>query len=225
MRHADQDRFRAGNLLPLVVPALGGRLHLFANACAHGGILQALHQLRVTAVVGPGRDKRRKVVEPGWIRVRVRADIDARGARGLDVADDFRHAPPVTFPCRFQVPDLDRQAPFASDADCFIDRAEDGVAFAAHVRGVDAAQFAALTGQRDQLGRLRIGRRRVLQGSGQPHRAVLHGVDDQGLHALEFLHSGIPVHIAQDHAPHLSRAHVAGEVDSDALLLQSREIL
>ena len=40
---------------------------------------------------------------------------------------------------------------FAADAQGFVDGFEDGIAFVAHVCGVDAAEFAAFRGERDQF--------------------------------------------------------------------------
>ena len=42
LHRAHQDRFRARNLLPLVVPIGAGRFHLFADARAHGRDLSAV---------------------------------------------------------------------------------------------------------------------------------------------------------------------------------------
>ena len=86
-----------------------GGQHIFTNVRARGGIFQALDELRVAAVVRPGRNKGRKTVEPGWIRIGIGADFDAGPSRCVDVRDNLRHAPPVGVSGRFQVPDLDRE--------------------------------------------------------------------------------------------------------------------
>src|SRR5262249_22666771 len=53
LHDTDQYRFRAGDLLPLVVPLSRRCLHLFADASTESGIFQALHQLGVAAVMSP----------------------------------------------------------------------------------------------------------------------------------------------------------------------------
>ena len=45
LHDAEQDRFRAWDFVPLVIPSGAGRLHVLADAGAGGGILQALDQL------------------------------------------------------------------------------------------------------------------------------------------------------------------------------------
>ena len=85
--------------------------------------------------------------------------------------------------------------------------------------------FAASRGQRDQFLGGGVGRRRVLQRSGEAHGALAHGVADQRLHALQFRRGGRAVVVAEHHAAHLRGAHVAGQVDPHALLSQAREVL
>ncbi len=93
------------------------------------------------------------------------------------------------------------------------------------MRGVDAAELSGLGGQRDQFLGGRVGRGRVLQRGRDADRAVAHGIAHQGLHALQFRRVRRAVVVAQHHAAHLGRAHIAGQVDSHALLLQAREVL
>ena len=86
---------------------------------------------------------------------------------------------------RFQVPDLDRDMRFAADADGFVDaRRMIGVAFAAHVRGVDAAELGGFGGKRDQLFRGGVRRGRILQRGGDAHRAIAHGFAHQLLSSV-----------------------------------------
>ena len=206
LNDAEQDRFRAWDLVPFVIPGSAGGLHFFADAGAHGRILEALDQLGVAAIVRPGRNEGREAVEPCRVRVRIGADFDARAAGLVDMRDDLRHAPPILTARRLQMPDFDRDMSFTANADRFVDGGNDGIAFAAHMRGVDAAELRAFGRQSDQFFGGGIGRRRVLQRSGHAHRAVAHGIAHQRFHAIEFGGGGRAVAIA-DHCPaHLRRA-------------------
>ena len=77
------------DLLPFVVPVFAGGEHVFADAGAYSGILQALDHFGVTAIVGPGGNEGRKAVEPCGIGVGVGGDVDSGGARGVDLGDDL----------------------------------------------------------------------------------------------------------------------------------------
>ena len=200
-------------------------MHLFADAGAGRGIFQPLDEFRVAAIVRPGRNKGREAVEPGGICVRIGGDFDARPARLIDVRHNLRHAPPILTARRFQVPDFDRNVRFTADADSFVDGGYHCIALAAHVRGVDAAQFGALGREGDQFFRCGIGRRSVLQSRRYTHRSVEHGIAHQRLHFVQLRRSGSAIAIA-DHGPaHLRSAHIARHVDAHALLFQAREKL
>ncbi len=94
----------------------------------------------------------------------VLAPISTPGSPSLiDMRDDLRHAPPILTAGRFEMPDFDGDMSFAADADGFVERGNDGVAFAAHVSGVDAAELGALGGESDQFFGGGIGCGRVLQ--------------------------------------------------------------
>ena len=121
---ADQDILRTGDLVPLVVPAFAGRLHIFANAGANCGVFEPLNEFGVAAVVRPWRNERREAVEPSGIGVGVGADVDASAARPVDLRDDLRHAPPIGLPADFEMPDLDWHVRFAADADGFVNGGE-----------------------------------------------------------------------------------------------------
>jgi hypothetical protein len=56
------------------------------------------------------------------------------------MGDDLRHAPPVVFAGSLQMPDLHWDMGFTSDLHGLVDRLEHGVAFGAHMGGVDAAE-------------------------------------------------------------------------------------
>jgi hypothetical protein len=131
-----------------------------------------------------------RIVEPGGVGVGIGGDIGAGGARGVDLGDDFRHASPVVFAGDFDVPDFDGDVGFAADAQGFIDGGEHGVAFVAHVGGIDAAELAAFGGERDQFFRFRVGGGRVFERSGDADRAVFHGFAHQRFHLFKLLGVG-----------------------------------
>ena len=149
--HGNLDGFRAGNLLPLVIPGLSGgvfarREHVLADAGAGSGVFQAFHEFGIAAVVRPRRYKGGKGVEPGGVGVGVGADVNARGAGLLNAGHNLRHAAPVRLARGLEVPDFDRNVSFASDARRLIDGFEDRIALAAYVGGVDAAELCGLAG-------------------------------------------------------------------------------
>ena len=114
---------------------------------------------------------------------------------------------------------------FTADTDGFVDSGNDGVALAAHVRGVDAAELRALGCQSDQFFGSGIRRRRVLQGSGYANRAVEHRLAHQRLHPVELGCRRRTVAVADHGPPHLSGADVACKIYPHALLFQACEIL
>ncbi len=107
-----------------------------------------------------------KAVEPGSVGVRIGADFDAGTPRLVDMRNDFRHASPVLAAGCFEMPDLNRDMSLTANADGFVDGGNDGVAFAAHVRGVNSSELGTLRRQGDQFfgGGIRGGR--VLQRGG-----------------------------------------------------------
>lgn len=109
-----------------------------------------------------------------------------------------------------------------ADPDGFIQRRDDGVAFAAHVCRVDAAGFGGRRGQRDQLfGSWRTEPARIAARSTRPprHRAS-HRVP------VPACAPTLPRSARGRHRPApcgaLRRAYVARQVDSHALLLRPR---
>ena len=120
-----------------------GREHVFADSFAHGRVFQALDHFCVAAIVSPGWNEGGESVEPGRVGVGIGGDVGAGSAGGVDLGDNFGHASPVVFAGGLKVPDLDGNVGFAADAQGFVDGFEHGVAFVAHVGGVDAAELAA----------------------------------------------------------------------------------
>ena len=141
------------------------------------------------------------------------------------MCDDLRHAPPILAARCFQMPDFDRDVSFAADPDGFVDGGNNRIAFAAHVRGVDAAELCALGGESDQFFRGGIGRGRVLQRSGHADRAVAHGIAHQRLHTVEFGRCRRAIVVADHRPSHLGGADVARKINSHALFFQASEEL
>ena len=123
------------------------------------------------------------------------------------------------------MPDFDREVALAPDAQSFVDRGQDGIAFIAHVGGIDAAEFRRLRGQGDQLIGFGVGSGRVLERGRDSDRAFPHRLPDQLPHLIELCWGGLLVVIAQHHAPHLGGADIAGQIDSHALLFQAGKVL
>ena len=101
--------------------------------------------------MGPRRNERGEIVEPCGVSVGVGGDVGAGGAGGCDFRDDFGHASPIIFAGDFDVPDLNGNVGLAADAQGFVNGFEHGVAFVAHVGGINAAEFSALGGESDQF--------------------------------------------------------------------------
>src|SRR5260370_1140375 len=122
------------------------------------------------------------------------------------------------------MPDLDWNMGFPADAEGFIQRFENGGAFVAHMRGVNAAGLRGDTGQRDQFLSLGVRRWRILKSGGNANGSVTHPRGNQLLHTGELAWRRGAIAIADHDAAYLSGAHVTGEVDADPLLFQAREI-
>jgi hypothetical protein len=114
---------------------------------------------------------------------------------------------------------------FASDAQGFVDGFKDGVAFVAHMGGIDAAEFSGFGGESDEFIRFGIGSGSVFERCGNANRAVFHGVAHKSFHLLQFFGRRLFVVVAENHAPDLRGADIAGQVDAHALLLDARKIL
>ena len=173
----------------------------------------------------PGRNEGGETVEPCGVGIGVGGDVHALRPGGVDFRHHFRHASPVGFSRNLEVPDFDRNVALAPDAQSFVDRGQNGIALVAHVRGVDAAEFRRLGGQRDQLLGLGVGSGRVLERSRDADGAVAHRLPDQFLHLIELCRRRLLVVVAQHHAPDLGGADVAGQIDAHALLFQTGEVL
>src|SRR5215469_13440202 len=132
-------------------------LHVLANASTCGGVLEPFDHLLISAVVSPGWNECREVVEPGGISIGVGGDVYASISRLFDVSNDFGHAAPVGFAGRFKVPDFYGDVSLAADANRFVERRYDGIAFVAYVGSVDATEARSFGCKRDQLFSLCVG--------------------------------------------------------------------
>ena len=94
--------------------------------------------------MGPWRDKCRKGIEPGRISIGVGSDVHTRSACSLNLGDHIAHVSPVVLAGDLQVPDLNRDARFAPDANGFVKGSHFGIALTAHMTGVDTAIFGRL---------------------------------------------------------------------------------
>ena len=143
----------------------------------------------------------------------------------VDAGDDLGHLAPVGFAGGFEVPDLDGDVGFAADARGLVDGVEHGIAFAAHVGGVDAAVRRGGAGKGDELRSFGVGRGRVLQRGGNAHGAVAHRLANEVLHLVKLGGGGLHVGIAEHHAADRCGADVGGEVNAHALLFEAGEVL
>src|SRR5215467_13402901 len=123
------------------------------------------------------------------------------------------------------MPDFDGNSRFTRDTDHFVERLQDGGAFAALVGGVDPTVVGSLGGERNQFLRFGIRSGRILERSGNADSAVDHGLTDKLLHLVELSRCGLNVVIAENHAANRSGANVISNVDADALLFQASEVL
>ncbi len=195
------------------------------DAPARGRIAQPLDQLGRAAVVRPWGNEGREIVEPGGIGVGIGREIDTRAPGGIDLGHDARHPAPVPLPGHLEMPDLDGNGRLAADPDGLVDGGVDLGALRPEVGGVHAAVPRGLRRQRHQLLGSGVRGRRILERSRDADRPLSHRRAHQRPHAVELRRARRPVAVAQHHAPDLGRAHVAREVDADALPLQPGEVL
>ncbi len=109
--------------------------------------------------------------------------------------------------------------------DGLLDRLDELLAFPSDVRGVDAAVLRHHPRQLDQLVRGVIARRGVDQRRGHPEGTRAHGRIHDGPHPVELLRIGGPIVGAEHGAASLRRAEVRPEVEADASLLETAEVI
>ena len=105
----------------------------------------------------------------------------------FDSRQQFVHFRPVLLAGGFDVINLRRNVRFAADPQQFVERFEQLIPFAAHVRDVFALIFRGDLAQLDQLFGFRIKRRRINQRSADPERARFHFLAHELAHLVELL--------------------------------------
>ena len=123
------------------------------------------------------------------------------------------------------VRDLDRHAGTAPDGDGLRDGLEDGLALAAHVRGVDAAMAGDDAAEAHELVGVGEAPGRIDEARGEAVGAGAHGRVQQALHARELALGDGALGKAHDRQPQGAVADERGDVDGPARELQSLEIL
>ena len=111
-----------------------------------------------------------------------------------------------------------------ADAQQFVDRFEQLISFAAHVRDVFALIFRGDLAELDQLLGLRIKRRRINQRRADPERARFHFLADELAHFIELLRRRLFVLKADDVFANRGRADERSDVAGNAALLQIAQI-
>lgn len=200
------------------------RDHILADAVARCWILQTFDELAITAVMRPGRNESGKIVEPCGIGVSVCGDIETLRSGSVYLCNDFRHAPPAWFAADLQVPDFDGDMALAADAQSLVEGRRDAGAFVAQVGGVNAAEFGSFPSEGDQLFGFGVGSGSVFERSRDADGAVAHGLAHKLFHLLKLDGRGLDVVVAEHHASDARSAHIAGNVDSNASLLEPGEV-
>ena len=101
------------------------------------GIVEARDHRVDARLMGPVRHVRVEPVPRGIVRIHVRGDVDAGGARVLETRQHFAHLSPRIAARHLQVPHLDRDARLAADGDGLVERGEKRPRLAANVCRVD----------------------------------------------------------------------------------------
>ncbi len=175
----EDDALRRG-LLAEVLPEAGRVAHLLEDLRPGLGIAQVLVQLAV------GRRPRRDTGgEPGpgaGVGIHIGGDVDAAGPCLVDLRDCRLHLRPVLPAGGFQVVDLGDHAGRPGDLQLLVDGLEELVTLRAEVRDMHAVVGGNHLHDLDQLGRGRIGVRRVDQGRGDAEGTVLHRLGDDPAH-------------------------------------------
>ena len=134
--------------------------------------------------------------------------------RRFDAREEIVDLAPVFLAGRFDVINLGRNVRFARDAHELVERFQQLISFAAHVRDVFALVFGRDFAQLDQLLGLRVERRRINERCADAERARLHFLAHELAHLLELLRRRRLVFEADDVLANRGRAdersHVAG---------------
>ena len=224
IHRANQDVLRALDLQPLVVPLVRWRPHVLAYSRAGRRILEPPQELIGTAVVGPGRCECGQRIAPRRVRIGIGCHIHALSTPLLDALAQQRHAAEVSFAGDLEVKDLDGDLCLAPYTKGLLQRCRLSITLITHVRGIDAAVTRCNPGERDELLGAGIRCGRILQGGGEPHRALMHALFHQILHLAQLVPGRSAIGVADDHFAHGSSSDIRREIDPDALLLQPRKV-
>ena len=123
-----------------------------------------------------------------------------------------------------EVVDLGGDPAHPGDVDQFVQRLEQLVALAAHVRDVHAAILSDDLRQRDELGCLGVERRGVDQRSAESESAVLHRLPAERPHPFELARRRCAVCVADFVNPQRCRPDEGRHVDADAGRLQMLQV-
>ena len=148
-----------------------------------------------------------------------------RFLRGVDERKRLGAGAPAARAVNLEMRDLHAAARHLADADRFGDRLFERRSLVAHVGGVDAAVVAGDACQLDDLRRMRVGARHVLEARRESHRAVGHRPPDERLHPVELGDRREAIGRAHDLAAHGVVADERGEVHRRAGLLDRRQRL
>ena len=159
------------------------------------------------------------------VRVDIHADLLAEGAGRANPGQGLIHLAPVGLAGGLEVVDVDRGAGGFTDPERLVDRFEQAVAFVPHVGEVTSPEFTGHPGQFGDLRFRSIDRGRINQRGGDPDRAGLHRLADQGPHPFEFFGGGLAIGVADDDLADLGVTHGLGHVHRDARLLELGEEL
>ena len=142
----------------------------------------------------------------------------------FDLRQHRVHFSPVRLAGRLDVINLGRDSSLPADPQQLVDRFEQLVPFAPHVRDVFALIFRGDFAELDQLLGLGVKRRRINQRRADPERARFHFLADQLAHLLELLRRRLFVFEANDVIANRGRADERSDVAGNAALLQITQI-
>jgi hypothetical protein len=141
----------AADSLVVVVPVFLRSRNILFHASSHGGILEALHRLRVAAVLCPRWDDGAKAVLSGGVWIDISANVVAFGARLGDHRDDLTHLAPKLLVSDLDVDIVHPDICAFADVDGFLDGAENASALVSTMGRVDTAVLPGNFCQLDQL--------------------------------------------------------------------------
>ena len=122
-----------------VFPVPGVGRNFFFEALANAHVVQTRQHLFGATLERPRRQAGAERSAAGDVGIDVGGDVETGGAGALNLRQHFRHAAPILFVRRLQVPDLDGNLRPTRDLEDFLERFVEGVGFAALMGGVDAA--------------------------------------------------------------------------------------